>query len=288
MGAGCCRGASYKPELEATPDAAKSFSSTAAPPSPSAEAAREGAIPEADSAQGTAAPGAKAHKERSAAGAARPKGGAAGGGVRHAWGRPGGPAPPVPPVPGPGSTAARDSPRDAGTAENSAQPTPRRGVDGCDALHLQDVQTPQSLETAKESFLKLDAEAPKSVPRNGSSHGPRRTPRTFSLPSLQAMQTLEDIDGRLRHIEARVCELDGILRGPPESFPENVGKIKTELAFLESEANRLESAGVDNVYTSELNSGKAPAKEAKREQLARLEALFSTIDELFKVMQSKA
>lgn len=79
-------------------------------------------------------------------------------------------------------------------------------------------------------------------------------------------------------------ELDGILRGPPENCTDSVGKMKTELAFLESEANRLESAGVDNVYTSELNSGKVSAKEAKKEQLARLETLFAQIDDLFKVI----
>lgn len=99
------------------------------------------------------------------------------------------------------------------------------------------------------------------------------------------MSALSLLEARLKRIENRVAELDKLVRGP--NLPVNVlAKAKTELALIEADAHKLESSGVDNIYTGELESGKASAKETKKEQLRRLEALFSFIDEVFSYVNS--
>lgn len=103
--------------------------------------------------------------------------------------------------------------------------------------------------------------------------------RCLSVRSQEAMSTLGHLQERLKKIENRVAELDALVRSP--EAPSSIGKVKTELAMLEADAHKLESSGVDNVYTGELESGKDSAKEAKRDQLRRLEALFTCIDEVF-------
>jgi len=102
----------------------------------------------------------------------------------------------------------------------------------------------------------------------------------YSIKSEEALSQLFEIDHRLSHIERRVATLDRLVRGGVAPA-EGLGKLKTELALLEAEAHKLESNGVDNVYTGELVSGKMPAKETKKDQLQRLESLFAQIDEVF-------
>mmetsp|Transcript_2215 Transcript_2215/g.4351 ORF Transcript_2215/g.4351 Transcript_2215/m.4351 type:complete len:230 (+) Transcript_2215:107-796(+) len=116
--------------------------------------------------------------------------------------------------------------------------------------------------------------------------------RLYSIRSEQALRQLGELEDRLTTIEKRVAELGRSARSLLEATgaggrpPEAVGKIKTELALLEAEAHKLESSGVDNVYTGELESGKDTAKETKKGQLGRLEALFGQIDEVFKLIQN--
>jgi chromosome segregation ATPase len=110
--------------------------------------------------------------------------------------------------------------------------------------------------------------------------GIRCSNRSFSIRSEEALNALLGIEVRLKQIEDRVAELDMFVRrlGPHSS---GLSKAKTELAQLEADAHKLESTGVDNIYTSELESGKASAKETKKDQLRRLEALFNRIDDIF-------
>merc|ERR1712151_1214925 len=100
--------------------------------------------------------------------------------------------------------------------------------------------------------------------------------------SLEALENLGKSDEQLRTIEARVEELATKLKeGPPQA---ELADIKTELATMESQAKQLEGKGVDDVYTGELNSGKAEAKDQKKDMLRRLEVLFSRFEELFASM----
>lgn len=108
--------------------------------------------------------------------------------------------------------------------------------------------------------------------------------RMLSVRSEAALKTLGDLDSRLAQIENRVAEMDALVRGARESeldAAEFLGQLKTELALLEAEANKLETCGVDSVYTCELESGKADAKAVKKVQLQRLEALFTKIEDVF-------
>eukprot|EP00435_Cladocopium_sp_Y103_P001584 s2547_g1.t1 len=63
---------------------------------------------------------------------------------------------------------------------------------------------------------------------------------------------------------------------------EQRGQARTELAQLEAEAHKLECQGVDNVYTGDLDSGKAEAKDLKKALLARLETVLERIEETFR------
>jgi len=114
-----------------------------------------------------------------------------------------------------------------------------------------------------------------------------RTNRCFSHRSEEALSALLLSETRLAHIEDRVAEIDTFVRGLGPQ-PVGLSKAKSDLAQLEADANKLESTGVDNIYTSELQSGQASAKENKKEQLRRLEALFSRIDGVFGVISTGA
>ncbi|CAE8722180.1 unnamed protein product, partial [Polarella glacialis] len=113
--------------------------------------------------------------------------------------------------------------------------------------------------------------------------------RHLSVKSTQALDQLSEIEGRLVRIEMRVAALHSRLeadRPSPLSLGE-LGSLKTELALLEAEAHKLETGGVDGVYTGGLCSGKADAKAAKRSQLERLEALFVQVDRVFQLVKQR-
>lgn len=123
-----------------------------------------------------------------------------------------------------------------------------------------------------------DANDQPSVSRSSPS---RHAARHLSARSEAALQQLNETDGSLRRLEQRVGEIARLLGDSGAVNGESVGRLRTELAQIESDANKLESKGVDSIYTSELVSGKASAKEAKKEQLRRLERLFGEIEEVF-------
>mmetsp|Transcript_41698 Transcript_41698/g.107971 ORF Transcript_41698/g.107971 Transcript_41698/m.107971 type:complete len:215 (-) Transcript_41698:198-842(-) len=173
---------------------------------------------------------------------------------------------------------------------NTAKATDQIEVESLDA---------GSLPLVGESQLKAVGDQPdeiseRSVPRSSASSERKGLNRLYSVNSEKALKQLGELEARLCAVEKRVGELNRQARslleagrgGAPGSPTEGgLGKIKTELALLEAEAHQLESSGVDNVYTSELNSGKSTAKERKKGQLGRLEALFEQIDEVFKAIQ---
>lgn len=111
--------------------------------------------------------------------------------------------------------------------------------------------------------------------------------RQFSIASTEAIEQLEQLGARLVPIEDRVAELNRLAQGPQCLGNETLGQMKTELAQLEAEANKLETKGVDSIYTSELRSGQEIAKQLKKAQLRRLESLFALIEQLFRVLNSK-
>jgi len=132
-----------------------------------------------------------------------------------------------------------------------------------------------------------DAAAPGSVSDPDLPNQDRDSSgKKLSMKSEAALQELVQLEGKLSTIEERVDELAAQLKAG--ELTDALGQVKTELAMLESEAHKLESGGVDNVYTSDLTTGKESAKETKRMQLQRLEALFAKFDEVFRTIAQQS
>lgn len=109
---------------------------------------------------------------------------------------------------------------------------------------------------------------------------PQSVSRHYTKASEDALSQLASTEEELQIIEARVTELAAAIdRGRAD---EPLGQIKTELASLEARANRIETHGVDGVYTGDLHTGKVEAKELKKTMLARLEKVLDEIERAFK------
>eukprot|EP00930_Biecheleria_cincta_P031099 TRINITY_DN21577_c0_g1_i1.p1 TRINITY_DN21577_c0_g1~~TRINITY_DN21577_c0_g1_i1.p1 ORF type:complete len:309 (-),score=46.21 TRINITY_DN21577_c0_g1_i1:259-1185(-) len=106
--------------------------------------------------------------------------------------------------------------------------------------------------------------------------------RRYSAVSQSAMCQLRDVEAQVAQVAGRVSELAGLCSEPEE---QRVG-LRTELATLEAQAHKLECQGVDNVYTSELESGKADAKDLKKMLLERLEQIFRNIEDCFEKLKA--
>lgn len=141
---------------------------------------------------------------------------------------------------------------------------------------FQRVQVQEPLAACPEAFVPL-----KTIHRSPNS-GTKELSRKLSLPSEEAMRRLGELDASLVDVEQRVEQLSRLAAEPAKLAAESVGKIRAALAQLEAEANKLETKGVDSIYTSELKSGQVSAKECKKSQLRRLERIFGVIDDVFR------
>jgi hypothetical protein len=146
-------------------------------------------------------------------------------------------------------------------------------------------------DTIPERSMQPNATA-HSVPtvRQATDTNPRRASFMsgkfrLSNPSAQTMKALMGTDAELAQIEVRVQEIAAILGEPS---PTDLTSLKSELAQLETQAKKLETKGVDDVYTGELNSGKQMAKDAKRDMLRRFEHLFASIEDIFATLKLSA
>merc|ERR1712110_875637 len=111
------------------------------------------------------------------------------------------------------------------------------------------VQQQPALHSSEGSPRDLNASvANKTVHREPAS-GRKQLSRQLSLPSEEAMRELCKLDVRLTEIEQRVEELKHIADGNCDLTPERVGEMRTVLAQLEADANKLETKGVDGIYT---------------------------------------
>merc|ERR1719181_710842 len=61
----------------------------------------------------------------------------------------------------------------------------------------------------------------------------------------------------------------------------NPGEARTELSKVEGRAHKVEGNNIDEIKTSELNTGKVQAKDEKKNQLRRMEMLFETLETRF-------
>lgn len=104
----------------------------------------------------------------------------------------------------------------------------------------------------------------------------------LSHSSEMALQALTSTEDELTQIENRTAEIAAALR---TACSHSIVGLKAELSQLEAKAKQLETKGIDDVYTSELNSGKQLAKDAKKDMLARFGRLFAEMDETFAAMR---
>eukprot|EP00746_Dinoflagellata_sp_MGD_P133801 gnl/MRDRNA2_/MRDRNA2_67551_c0_seq4.p1 gnl/MRDRNA2_/MRDRNA2_67551_c0~~gnl/MRDRNA2_/MRDRNA2_67551_c0_seq4.p1 ORF type:complete len:455 (-),score=125.72 gnl/MRDRNA2_/MRDRNA2_67551_c0_seq4:138-1502(-) len=108
----------------------------------------------------------------------------------------------------------------------------------------------------------------------------------FSLPSEEALNKLATSKNDLSILEEQAAEALRLLRGG-DLDGVALNQWKSRVRQLETEANNLLYQKVDDVQTSELNSGKAEAKDQKKHQISRLNGLFERIEEFFKLVKEK-
>lgn len=191
---------------------------------------------------------------------------------------------PTRPPPGSYRAAPVKDAAEAPGLPNAAVPGAQNGARGTPAVPVAGLRALGSAEASEAEVEVADQPQEKTVVK-----APLRGKRCFSVKSENALTALNVIEVRLKQIEDRVAELDTFVRElGPHASSGSLAKPKSELAQLEADAHKLESTGVDNIYTSELESGKASAKETKKEQLRRLEVLFDRIDGVFGLMPKGA
>jgi len=107
----------------------------------------------------------------------------------------------------------------------------------------------------------------------------------YSTASTDSLNRLQRTNNELLAIESRVAEIGSAV---PHCSISDAVELRKELAQLEARAKQLECKGVDDVYTSDLNSGKLAAKDGKKDMLQRLEALFSRLEQIFAEIKQRS
>mmetsp|Transcript_34704 Transcript_34704/g.79537 ORF Transcript_34704/g.79537 Transcript_34704/m.79537 type:complete len:274 (+) Transcript_34704:116-937(+) len=128
-----------------------------------------------------------------------------------------------------------------------------------------------------------------SEPELGStvgSHQKKQNSRGYSKASLASLDKLNSLEHQLSSMETRVAEITALLKQGVQRT--DIVTLRTELAQLESRAKQLEGRGVDDIYTSELRSGREEAKAFKKDMLSRFEALFNLLEETFASLKAQA
>jgi len=141
-------------------------------------------------------------------------------------------------------------------------------------------------QTLAEASARFGEPPPADSPKNSSPEAPN-TPTneaSFSAVSKESLAVLYKTNTDLVRIEQRVAEIATTISAVAYS---EISQLRTELAALESQAKKLETVGVDNVYTGEMNSGRVLAKQSKKEMLQRFDELFSLIDTMFQEMRAR-
>jgi len=186
----------------------------------------------------------------------------------------------------PGSSAAGCNGRDPRRGHED-DPSVRRAQCGGGAGFNNTMPTPSSSSAGPGAFgrpcgggvgLSSTMPTPSSSSAGpGASGRPQRAERKFSLLSEKALDQLHETNQELTETERRVNELEGQLNAGGK----DVTDIRTQLAHLEASSKQLESGKVDEVYTGELSTGKEECRAQKKDQLRRLEVLFTRLEGIF-------
>lgn len=120
----------------------------------------------------------------------------------------------------------------------------------------------------------------------GRAGQPRLQHQRYSVLSEEALAKLAASQGDIGILEEQVAEALKMLQGG-DLDRIAFSQLKTRVSQLEAEANKIMCHKVDDVQTSELSSGKAEAKDQKKQQIARLDVLFERIEEFFAQAKEK-
>lgn len=178
---------------------------------------------------------------------------------------------------------------DAAAGETSQRDVSRRVLS--ESMQYVKETTPKSDEvngTGKtrddDRHEQFSTDAAVKVVNRSVEGGSNQLTKKLSLASDDAMRRLGELDVQLGIIEEGVARIDQA-RSSGKITTEDVGQTKMKLAQLEADAHKLETQGVDGIYTSSLVSGLTSAKQLKKGQLQRLEVLFQLIEDIFRYLK---
>mmetsp|Transcript_55739 Transcript_55739/g.104889 ORF Transcript_55739/g.104889 Transcript_55739/m.104889 type:complete len:425 (+) Transcript_55739:88-1362(+) len=151
---------------------------------------------------------------------------------------------------------------------------------GLDFAAREKVNLPNTASTSAANTFDPEPAACQGLPGRGG-----RVSRCLSLHSEHALNLLSDTHEQLLQIEQSVADITLALQG--RVGLEQAMHLKSDLSQLEAKAKRLETKGIDDVYTGELNSGRQLAKDTKKDMLRRLEELFVIMEDAFRNIKAK-
>lgn len=183
-----------------------------------------------------------------------------------------------------GAAVLREDRNPASSAQRHFATMPAAGKASGARMHTPPTQAAGAAATVRpggrrDAEVEGDEKADNTVRRQ-----PREVPRWYSVQSQGALSQLAAVEVEVHSVQLRVEELAAL----PLDSEEQRGAVRAELAQLEAQAHRLECQGVDNVYTNDLDSGKADAKDLKKALLARLETVLELVERTFQRLKEQS
>lgn len=99
----------------------------------------------------------------------------------------------------------------------------------------------------------------------------------FSFASAEAVARLAKTDVNVGSLESHVTTVEKQWRHGQIQTSE----ARSQLAAIEAQMKRIETAEIDDVQTGDLHSGKDHARSMKKAQLKSLEVLFERVEGVF-------
>ena len=96
----------------------------------------------------------------------------------------------------------------------------------------------------------------------------------FSSASASKLDSLDEMDADLSGMEATSADAEAVLTGG-DSIPRT---LRTELATLHGDANKLLANRVDALITAEMSSGREAARAKRKQLVVRAEALIERLE----------
>mmetsp|Transcript_9524 Transcript_9524/g.22796 ORF Transcript_9524/g.22796 Transcript_9524/m.22796 type:complete len:217 (-) Transcript_9524:156-806(-) len=186
-----------------------------------------------------------------------------------------------------GAAVLREDRNPASSAQRHFATMPAAGKASGARMHTPPTQAAGAAATMRPGGRRdaeLEGEEKAHQADNTVRRQPREVPRWYSVQSQGALSQLAAVEVEVHSVQLRVEELAAM----PLDSEEQRGAVRAELAQLEAQAHKLECQGVDNVYTNDLDSGKADAKDLKKALLARLENVLELVERTFQRLKEQS